>query len=173
MGRSLRLPSGSMPRRSAPDPMALAVGRRIRQIRSEQRMTAEKLAFESDLGSKGYLSDIESGRASPSLATLHVIAEHLDVLVVDLLTIPERSDRERLIDRTRWLTPGATRKLLREMPSGPPPKNDQSTERAVVPGPVKSRPYPTTATSKKLNVADPPKRSGRPPVAKPPARRPP
>ncbi len=125
-------------------------------------MTAERLAFESDLGSKGYLSDIESGRASPSLATLQIIAEHLGVLVVDLLTAPDRSDRERLIDRTRWLTPGATRKLLREMPSGPPPQHEgEDPRRSVVPGPIKSKPYPTAASTKKLNVAEPPKRPGR------------
>jgi len=47
-----------MPRRTTPDPIALAVGARIRQLRREQGLTLEKLAYESDLGSKGYLSDI-------------------------------------------------------------------------------------------------------------------
>ncbi len=135
-------------------------------------MTAERLAFESDLGSKGYLSDIESGRASPSLTTLQIIAAHLDVLIVDLLTVPDRSDRERLIDRTRWLTPGATRKLLRDMPIGPPPAlEDESVRRSVALGPVKSKPYPRPTATKKLSVADPPKRSGRAVASKPPVNR--
>ncbi|HEX3775627.1 MAG TPA: helix-turn-helix transcriptional regulator, partial [Polyangiaceae bacterium] len=92
-----------MPRRALPDPTAKAVGQRIRQLRSERGLTAERLAFESELGSKGFLSDIEHGRASPSLRTLQGIADHLEVLLVDLFTFPEQGEREQLIDRSRWL----------------------------------------------------------------------
>ncbi len=108
-----------MPRRKTPDPTAKAVGQRIRQLRSERGLTAERLAFESDLASKGYLSDIEKGRASPSLRTLQVIADYLEVLLVDLFTFPERDDRQALIDRSRWLSAGSVRKLLRDLPTGP------------------------------------------------------
>ena len=48
-----------MPRRREPDPLAQAVGQRIRQLRQEAGLTMEKLAFESELGSKGHLSNIE------------------------------------------------------------------------------------------------------------------
>lgn len=103
-----------MPRRTKPDPLALAVGRRIRHIRAERGLTAEKLAFESELGSKGFLSDIEHGLASPSLQTLAVIADHLGVAILDLLTFPDDGDRELLVDRTRVMSKGTIRRLLRD-----------------------------------------------------------
>ena len=123
-----------MPRRETPDPTAKAVGQRIRELRGERGLTAERLAFESDLGSKGFLSDIEQGRASPSLRTLRLIADYLEVLLVDLFTFPEHDDRQQLIDRTRWLAPGTVRKLVREMPRGPGPGGAPS-------GPAKTAGY--------------------------------
>ena len=51
-----------MPRRSTPDPLALAIGQRIRQLREEAGLTQEKLAYEIGM-SKGFLSDIEKGLA--------------------------------------------------------------------------------------------------------------
>jgi transcriptional regulator with XRE-family HTH domain len=146
-----------MPRRATPDPLAKAVGRRIRQLRGERQLTAERLAFESDLGSKGFLSDIEAGRASPSMRTLQRIADYLEVVLVDLFTFPDQSERQDLIDRTRWLTPGAIRKLLREIPRGegtaaassPRPK----TRAAGPSSPAKTEPYPT-ATSRTGRVAE-------------------
>jgi transcriptional regulator with XRE-family HTH domain len=137
-----------MPRRATPDPTARAVGQRIRQLRSERGLTAERLVFESALESKGYLSDIEKGLASPSLQTLNAIAEHLEVLLVDLFTFPEHSEREQFIDRTRWLTPGTIRKLLRDMPHGPRSAPGPSK-------PVKTRSYGTLVPEpQKLVVAD-------------------
>jgi Helix-turn-helix. len=106
-----------MPRRQAPDPDAKAIGRRIRALRREAGLTQEKLAYESDLGSKGYLSDIEKGLALPTVKTLRVLAERLDVLVLDLVTDPEADPRQKLIDRTRGLTRGTLRKLLRQVPA--------------------------------------------------------
>jgi len=146
-----------MPRRSTPDPTARAVGQRIRELRLERRLTAERLAYESELGSKGFLSDIEQGRARPSIGTLQVIADYLEVFLVDLFTFPEHSERERLIDRTRWLTPGAIRKLLREMPRGPALTSGATAQpgRAGAPGPAKSGRYGAAATTpKKLGVAE-------------------
>jgi transcriptional regulator with XRE-family HTH domain len=146
-----------MPRRATPDPTARAVGQRIRELRGERQLTAERLAFESELGSKGFLSDIEQGRARPSIGTLRVIAEYLEVLLVDLFTFPEHSEREQLIDRTRFLTPGAVRKLLRDMPHGPPRASgvSESSERSPLPGPVKSRRYPVSpGAPNKLGVAE-------------------
>ncbi|QQR42264.1 helix-turn-helix domain-containing protein [Myxococcus xanthus] len=66
-----------MTRRRTPDPLAKTVGARIRQLREESGLTMEKLAYESDLGSKGHLSDIEKGLARPPLRTLKVLADHL------------------------------------------------------------------------------------------------
>jgi transcriptional regulator with XRE-family HTH domain len=134
-----------MPRRSTPDPVAKAVGKRIRQLRGERRLTAERLAFESDLGSKGFLSDIETGRASPSMRTLQRIADYLEVVLVDLFTFPDQSEREDLIDRTRWLTPGAIRKLLREMPRAPAEAGPAGRSKVRNAGPAKTEPYATPA----------------------------
>ncbi len=88
-----------------PDPTAQAVRQRAGSALAASAfesceasgLTAERLAFESELGSKGYLSDIEHGRASPSLRTLHLIADHLQVLLVDLFTFPEDGERQKLI----------------------------------------------------------------------------
>jgi transcriptional regulator with XRE-family HTH domain len=120
-------------------------GQRIRQLLGERQLTAERLAFESELGSKGFLSDIEQGRARPSIGTLQVIADDLEVTLLDLFTFPDESERAQLVDRTRWLTRGAIRKLLRDMPSGPPKHGTASTAPAPAgsPGPAKSR-YVTT-----------------------------
>jgi transcriptional regulator with XRE-family HTH domain len=144
-----------MPRRATPDPTALAVGARIRVLRGEQGLTAERVAFESEVGSKGFLSDIEQGRARPSIATLRHIADYLGVRLVDLFTFPEASEREALIDRTRWLTPGAVRKLLRDMPR-PPQAPGGATARATTkaPGPAKSRGY-EGRPGKEFDVAEP------------------
>jgi transcriptional regulator with XRE-family HTH domain len=114
LSRDCFLGSTSMPRRSTPDPLARLIGRRIRHLREEANLTLEKLAYESELRSKGFLSDIERGLARPTVQTLSVIADHLGVDLLDMVTFPERGDRQRLVDRTRFMTRGAVRRLLRE-----------------------------------------------------------
>lgn len=104
-----------MPRRSTPDPLAQRIGARIRVLRKEAGLTLEKLAYESEVGSKGFLSDVEKGLARPTVETLQAIAERLDVSLLDLVTFPDEGDRQKLVDRTRRLSKGTIRKLLREM----------------------------------------------------------
>ena len=104
-----------MPRRSVPDPLALAVGQRIRELREEAGLTIEKLAFESDVGSKGHLSSLERGLVMPTVRTLQALAERLGVLALDLVNFPANGERQRLVDLTRRLSRGTTRKLLREL----------------------------------------------------------
>ena len=103
-----------MPRRSAPDPLAKRIGVRIRQLREEKGLTLERLAYESEVGSKGYLSDIEKGLARPTVQTLQAVADRLEVALLDLVTFVDQDDRQRLVDRTRTLSKGTVRKLLRE-----------------------------------------------------------
>jgi len=103
-----------VPRRSAPDPLAKRIGARIRALRKEAGLTLEKLAYESEVGSKGFLSDVEAGLARPTVETLSAIADRLEVDLLDLVTFPGEGDRQRLVDRTRALTQGTIRKLLRE-----------------------------------------------------------
>jgi|GEM_PF-1072421 len=110
-----------MPRRPNPHPLTKAIGERIAQLRAEQGLTAEKLAYESDVRSKGYVSDIEHGRALPSLTTLERIARRLDVALYDLLVFPPRGDRERLIDLTRHLPRGPLARILRDLSEVQPP----------------------------------------------------
>lgn len=50
-------------------------------------MTIEKLAYESDLGSKGHLSSLERGLVLPTIETIRVLAERLGVLPLDLLNV--------------------------------------------------------------------------------------
>jgi len=104
-----------MPRRTTPDALALAIGRRIRALREEAGLTQEKLAFESELRSKGHLSNLEAGLVMPTVATLRVVADRLGVLVADLVTDPKEGDRAKLIELTRGLAPGVLRKLVREL----------------------------------------------------------
>src|SRR5437773_12286253 len=75
-----------VPRRKVADPLARRVGDRIRSLRKAAGLTGEKLAFESELGSKGHLSDIENGLARPTIRTLKVLADRLGVVLLDLVT---------------------------------------------------------------------------------------
>ena len=100
-----------MPRRVSADPLSLAVGRRIRELREEAGLTIERLAYESDLGSKGHLSSIERGLVRPTIHTLKVLADRLGVLPLDLITFPDDDDRQALIDHTRYLRAAALRAL--------------------------------------------------------------
>lgn len=94
-----------MPRRSDPDPLAVAVGRRIRALRSARGWKLEQLAWAGGLSSKGHLSDLENGRVMPTIATLHGIAEQLGVDIIDLLLNPDESPRHRLVAATAHLSP--------------------------------------------------------------------
>ncbi|HYG69423.1 MAG TPA: helix-turn-helix transcriptional regulator [Anaeromyxobacteraceae bacterium] len=94
--------------------MAKRVGARVRALREEQGLTLEKLAYESDVGSKGFLSDIEKGLARPTLATLAALAERLEVALLDLVTFPADDERQALVDRSRSAAPELLRKWLKE-----------------------------------------------------------
>src|SRR5262245_29857763 len=104
-----------MPRRREPDPLAQAVGQRIRQLRQEAGLTMEKLAFESELRSKGHLSSLERGLVMPTIQTLQVLADRLGVLLLDLVTFPESDERQRVVDLTRRLPRGTLKKLAKEL----------------------------------------------------------
>jgi transcriptional regulator with XRE-family HTH domain len=89
----------------------------VKQLREEAGLTLEKLAYESELGSKGYLSDIENGLARPTIKTLKVIADHLDIALMDLVCFPDEDERQALVDELRSATTDEIqrlRKALRE-----------------------------------------------------------
>jgi transcriptional regulator with XRE-family HTH domain len=102
-----------MPRRATPDPLAKAVGARIRQLREAAGLTIEKLAYESELGSKGHPSTLERGLARPTIQTLQVIADRLEVKLLDLVTFPEEDDRAKLIDSTRSMSATEIKRVLK------------------------------------------------------------
>lgn len=59
------------------------IGAKITLIRNKRGLTLEKLAYENDI-SKGYLSELESGKKLPSLKMLERIAEALEVDIKEL-----------------------------------------------------------------------------------------
>lgn len=79
-----------MPRRTEPDTLSLAVGRRIRALREEAGLTLEQVARGLDGGSKGHLSSMERGLVRPTVHTLAALAERLGCLLQDLLTFPDQ-----------------------------------------------------------------------------------
>jgi transcriptional regulator with XRE-family HTH domain len=115
--RTLGTVNSDMPRRRTADPLAQAVGARIRQLREEAGLTIEKLAYESELGSKGHLSTLERGLARPTIQTLKALADRLEVKLLDLVTFPEEDDRAKLIDRTREMSTVEIRRVLK-LPHG-------------------------------------------------------
>lgn len=100
----------SMPRLKKPDPLAKAIGRRVRELLRERGLTQEKLAYENDL-SKATLSDMMKGLARPSIVTLNRIAKALGVELLDLFTRPADDDRHRLIDLTRSASASSLRAM--------------------------------------------------------------
>lgn len=89
-----------MPRLKKPDPLAKAIGRRVRELRVQRGLTTEKLGYENDI-SKGTVSDLERGLARPSVVTLKRIADGLGVELLDLFTRPDISERHRVVELTR------------------------------------------------------------------------
>jgi len=108
------LASRRMPRREEADPLAVLIGARIKALREQAGLTQEKLAYEAGLKSKGHLSGIERGLVVPTLPTLSLLAERLEVELIDVVTFPESSLRHELVDLTRGMKIGSLRKLVRE-----------------------------------------------------------
>lgn len=102
-----------MPRRNEPDQLAVAVGQRIRDLRQQEGLTIQELADQSEIGSKGHLSNIEHGLVRPNIYTVKQVADGLGVLPADLLVFPDKSIRERIIELTRKLSPRRLAEALR------------------------------------------------------------
>ncbi len=92
----------------------MVVGRRVRQLREEAALTIERLAYESEVGSKGHLSSIERGLVRPTIQTLKAIADGLNLSLFDIVTFPEQDERQRLVDATRYLRTDQIRRLARD-----------------------------------------------------------
>jgi transcriptional regulator with XRE-family HTH domain len=90
------------------------IGQRIRELREEAGLGLEELAHAADF-SKGHLSNLERGYVMPTVATLRVLADALDVLVADLVIDPEGSDREKVINLTRSVPKGTLKRLAKDL----------------------------------------------------------
>lgn len=74
-----------------------AIGNRLRTLRQEREMTLQELADVTDL-SPSMLSLVERGRATPSIQSLIVLANALNVTMSDLV-VTEQADEERIVVR--------------------------------------------------------------------------
>src|SRR5437879_9148883 len=98
--------------RATADPLALAVGRRVRDLRREQDYSYDAFVEETGLG-RGYISELERGLVVPSLATLARLAAAFEMSVPELLAFGDATI-ETLIETSRKLTDVQKRRLLRE-----------------------------------------------------------
>lgn len=83
--------------------LSLSIGARIRAMRRQRQYTLQQLADRSGL-STPYISNIESGKATPSLTALLLIADALDEKLDTLIQIPrgdslvKRADEPEIVD---------------------------------------------------------------------------
>lgn len=59
------------------------MGQKIRILRNQKKLSQESLAAKAN-GERGYISDIESGKANPSIIYLKQISDALECEVSDL-----------------------------------------------------------------------------------------
>lgn len=122
-----------MPRRNEPDPLAAAIGSKIKSLREVRGLKLEQLAFESGMTSKGHLSDLEHGRVNPTVATLRGVAAQLGVGLFDLVNVEDSGLRARLVERSRDVPAEVLARWLAEaeaLPTGAPAR-EASTEAPI------------------------------------------
>jgi transcriptional regulator with XRE-family HTH domain len=99
----------------------LLLGRKIRDLRLRRGLTVQQLAASSGL-SKGFISQVENGRTSPSLATLRDLARALKTSVAYLVVEEEQIPHVvRAQERPRVHVGGNTSKV--ELLSAQPKRN--------------------------------------------------
>jgi transcriptional regulator with XRE-family HTH domain len=86
--------------------------RRLRNLILAKYRSLDRFYLETDF-SKGHLSEILRGKGSPSVSTLIKLAEALEVEVCDFFIFPERSERDRAIERLRSASPETLRRIVR------------------------------------------------------------
>lgn len=98
--------------RSKPDPLARAVGQRIRKLRIEKDFTFDAFVEETGLG-RGYISELERGLVVPTIHTLAKIATALEVTNADLVL--GDSIREEIFELLRGMSEPELRKLQQQV----------------------------------------------------------
>ncbi|HYM80534.1 MAG TPA: XRE family transcriptional regulator [Candidatus Limnocylindria bacterium] len=99
----------------------MQLGKKIRDLRLRRGLTVQQLAEGSSL-SKGFISQVENSRTSPSLATLAVLARALDTSVAYLVVEEDQVPHVvRAADRPRIHVGGNTSRV--ELLSAQPKRN--------------------------------------------------
>ena len=110
----------------------MLLGRKIRDLRLRRGLTVQKLAASSGL-SKGFISQVENGRTSPSLATLRDLAVALETSVAYLVVEEEQVPHVvRAQERPRVHVGGNTSKV--ELLSAQPKRNLELLMAELPPG---------------------------------------
>ncbi|MBL8751412.1 MAG: helix-turn-helix transcriptional regulator [Planctomycetes bacterium] len=73
----------------ASDPVARAFGAALKQLREQRKLTQEELAHRAST-SQSYLSLLEKGRRTPSLATIVLLARGLRLSATELVRAYEQ-----------------------------------------------------------------------------------
>ena len=97
--------------RTKPDPLARAVGARVRKLRKERDFTFDAFVEETGLG-RGYISELERGMVVPTITALAKVAAALELTVADLVL--GESLRERLFEVARGLDDKQVSALLKQ-----------------------------------------------------------
>ena len=100
-----------MPRRQGASTLTAAIGQRIRMLRNEQGLSLARVGAGG--AGKGHLSSLEHGLVNPSIAVLDRIAHSTGIEMPYLVCLPNASDRQALIERTRFLSDEEVKMLLR------------------------------------------------------------
>lgn len=85
---SEQFPTGSGAPSNDPRALEKALGARVRQLRRQQDLSVADLASAAGL-STGMLSKIENGQISPSLTSVHALAQALNVTISSLFALAE------------------------------------------------------------------------------------
>src|SRR5881409_148069 len=110
----------------------MQLGKKIRDLRSRRGFTVHQLAVASSL-SKGFISQVENDRTSPSLATLRDLARALDTSVAYLVIEDDQAPYVvREGERPRIQANGETTRL--EVLSAQPMRNLELLMAELPPG---------------------------------------
>lgn len=103
-----------MPSRRCPDPFAVQIGERIRQLRAEKKMSMLELSRRSGI-SRGHLSDIERGKVVINIGTLESLAGALQVPPFVICLVPKDEPVAAVIGAVLAAVEGDSEKAAEEI----------------------------------------------------------